>query len=135
MNTENKTFGDGDTSFQAAGGKSGIEKLVNDFYDYMDSLPESRHIRSLHKPDLSDARQKLAWFLSGWLGGPALYQENVGSISIPGFHRKFDIGSEERDAWIFCMKKAIDEQKYDPDFTRYLIEQLFIPADRCRVRD
>jgi hemoglobin len=98
MTTENPIFGDEDTSYQAAGGIEGIQQLVNEFYDLMDSLPESEKIRSLHKKDLSDARKKLSYFLSGWLGGPKLYQEHIGSISIPGFHRKFNIGSAERDA-------------------------------------
>ena len=64
----------------------------------MDSLPETKVIRALHKNDLNDARIKLAYFLSGWLGGPKLYQQHIGSISIPGFHRKFNIGYAEKDA-------------------------------------
>ena len=38
MTTENNNFGDEDTSYQAAGGIEGIQQLVNDFYDLMDSL-------------------------------------------------------------------------------------------------
>lgn len=135
MTTENKNFGDEDTSYQSAGGIEGIQQLVNDFYDLMNSLPESEEIRSLHKKDLSDARKKLAYFLSGWLGGPKLYQQHVGSISIPGFHRKFNIGSAEKDAWLLCMQRAIAKQDYSADFKLYLLYQLSISADRCRVRD
>jgi hemoglobin len=135
MTTQNRNFGDGDTSYQAAGGLEGIQRLVNDFYDLMDSLPESKSIRSLHKKDLSDARKKLSYFLSGWLGGPKLYQEHIGSISIPGFHRKFNIGNAEKDAWLLCMEQAIAKQDYADDFSSYLLYQLSIPAERCRVRD
>ncbi len=133
MTAEKTTYGVNDASYQAAGGYEGIQKLVNDFYDLMDSLPEFKVIRALHKPDLEDARMKLCYFLSGWLGGPKLYQQQIGSISIPGFHRRFNIGIAERDAWLGCMSLAISRQDYDTDFKEYLLYQLSIPADRCRV--
>ena len=135
MNQEKQVFGVADASYQAAGGIDGIQKLVNCFYDLMDSVPESAGIRALHKQDLGEARQRLAWFLSGWLGGPKLYQQHVGSISIPGFHRHFDIGSSEKNAWLDCMRRAIDEQDYSEEFKHYLLYQLSIPAERCRVKD
>ncbi len=130
-----QTFGVGDASYQAAGGIDGIQKLVGCFYDLMDSLPESQNIRALHRKDLKTARTRLAWFLSGWLGGPKLYQEQVGAISIPGFHRRFNVGSAEKDAWLNCMQLAIADQPYSDEFKKYLLEQLSIPAERCRIRD
>ena len=133
MTNEKKPYGTGDASYQAAGGHEGIEKLVNDFYDLMDSVPEFAAIRALHKDDLDDARKKLCYFLSGWLGGPNLYQQHIGSISIPGFHRRFNIGIAERDAWLGCMSSAIAQQAFSDDFKQYLLYQLSIPADRCRV--
>jgi hemoglobin len=128
-------FGVGDASYLAAGEIDGIQKLVDDFYDLMDSLPETKAIRSLHKNDLDDARKKLTYFLSGWLGGPKLYQQRIGSISIPGFHRKFNIGYAEKDVWLLCMQKAIGKQAYSAEFTSYLLYQLSIPAERSRIRE
>ena len=133
MTEKKATYGVDDASYKAAGGYEGIHQLVNDFYDLMDSLPEFENIRLLHKENLEDARRKLCYFLSGWLGGPKLYQEHIGSISIPGFHRRFNIGIEERDAWLGCMSMAIARQSYTEDFKEYLLYQLSIPADRCRV--
>jgi hemoglobin len=130
-----QTFGVGDASYQAAGGIDGIQKLVGCFYDLMDSLPESQNIRAMHRKDLKTARTRLAWFLSGWLGGPKLYQEQVGSISIPGFHRRFKVGGAEKDAWLNCMAQAIAVQEYSEEFKIYLLQQLSIPAERCRIRD
>ena len=128
-------FGVGDSSYRAAGELSGIQQLVDNFYDLMDSLPESKVIRSLHKDDLDDARKKLTYFLSGWLGGPKLYQQHFGGISIPGFHRKFNIGYAEKDAWLLCMEKAISKQPYSAEFSSYLLYQLSIPAERSRIRE
>lgn len=126
-------YGINDNSFQAAGGEDGIRKLVECFYDVMDELPESQRIRDMHPDDLAISRKKLAYFLSGWLGGPRLYQEHFGSISIPGVHSHLDIKAEERDAWLLCMKKAIEQQPYAASFKTYLLEQLSIPAERIRM--
>lgn len=125
-------YGKADASFQAAGGEAGIRKLVDDFYDEMSSLGEARHIREMHPDNLTMSRDKLARFLCGWLGGPRLYQETYGPISIPKAHSHLSIGPAERDAWLLCMEKSIARQSYHPDFARYLLTQLAIPAERCR---
>lgn len=129
------TYGMGDASYQAAGGFEGICTLVNHFYDAMDSLPEAAKIRRMHAPDLTESRDKLACFLSGWLGGPKRYSEKYGSIRIPRAHSHMGIGSEERDAWLLCMEDALTHMDYAPAFKVYLMEQLFVPAERCRTRD
>jgi hemoglobin len=99
----------------------------------METLPEAKVIRSMHREDLTLSRKKLAYFLSGWLGGPKLYPENFGSISIPSAHKHLPIGAEESDAWMLCMQKAVEKQPYEEPFKLYLIEQLRIPAERIRV--
>ena len=71
-------YGDADSSFQAAGGEAGIQRLVDGFYVYMDTLPVATHIRAMHPADLTTSREKLYEFLSGWLGGPALYVQKHG---------------------------------------------------------
>lgn len=123
-------YGTADASYQAAGGIEGIRRLVNDFYDIMDSWAPARTIRRMHADDLSQSRDKLACFLSGWLGGPRLFQERYGSISIPMFHASWPIGDAERDAWIGCMAQAIGLQPYAPEFKEYLLRQLRVPAER-----
>jgi hemoglobin len=125
-------YGDGDSSFRAAGGTAGIERLVDDFYRSMDESPGARVIRRMHPKDLSVARDKLARFLSGWLGGPNRYKDKYGAISIPGVHARFPIGVSERDAWLDCMRTAVAAQPYEPRFVEYLLEQLAFPAERIR---
>ena len=125
-------YGIGDSSYQAAGGIDGLTRLIDLFYDYVDTLPEAKVIRVMYPEDLTLPKQKLAYFLSGWLGGPRLYQEHFSSISVPGSHSHMNIGYAERDAWLLCMKKAVDEQPYADSFKTYLIEQLSIPAERIR---
>jgi len=125
-------YGEGDSSFQAAGGEEGLRRLVDGFYDAMEILPEAKRIRDMHPQDLTESKDKLARFLCGWLGGPKRYNEKYGTIRIPKAHSHLDIGVEERDAWLLCMEESLKVQPYEADFKAYLIEQLFVPADRSR---
>lgn len=126
-------YGVDDSSYNAAGGYDGLSKLVNAFYDQMERLPEAAGIRSMHQHDLSESRKKLTYFLSGWLGGPKLYSKHYQPIVIPLAHRYLDIGTAERDAWMLCMQRAVEQQPFADDFKHYLLEQLYVPAERTRV--
>jgi hemoglobin len=126
-------YGEGDASFQAAGGEAGLRRLVDDFYDIMDSLPQAARIRAMHPADLGVSRDKLARFLCGWLGGPNRFNEKYGPITIPGAHRHLDIREAERDAWLLCMKLAIDRRDWADDFKDYLLRALVVPAERTRL--
>lgn len=126
-------YGQGDASFQAAGQQTGIRKLVDDFYNVMEQNTAAEKIRKMHPVDLEESRDKLALFLCGWLGGPRLFREKYGAISIPQAHAHLRIGSTERDAWLMCMDQALKSQPYADDFKVYLLQQLAIPAERCRT--
>ena len=133
MNTKTCEYGVGDCSYKMAGELAGITQLVNAFYDNMDALKEAENIRGMHSKDLSASRKKLAYFLSGWLGGPKLYAEHFGSINIPQAHKHLHVGIEQSDAWLLCMQKAVDKQPYEASFKIYLMQQLRVPADRIRM--
>ena len=133
-NKDRPPYGTGDASYRAAGGEAGIRKLVDGFYDAMDRLPKAAKIRAMHPEDLTVSRDKLARFLCGWLGGPKLYAEKYGSINIPQAHNRFEIGPNERDAWLSCMEEALENQPYAAEFKKYLLEQLYVPAERSRNR-
>jgi len=128
-----RPYGEKENSFQSAGGFEGLQKLSASFYGFMDSLPQAKVIREMHPQAQAESIDKLARFLSGWLGGPKLYREKYGPIAIPRAHAHLAIGSPERDAWLLCMERALAEQPYADDFKAYVLEQLFTPADRSRT--
>jgi len=130
-----RPFGEGDNSFQSAGGVEGVQALSASFYGYMDQLPEARVIREMHPQEQEESIDKLARFLCGWLGGPKLYREKYGPIAIPRAHAHLAIGSPERDAWLLCMERALSDQPYAEDFRAYMLRELFKPAERSRTRD
>lgn len=123
-------YGVGDVSYQSAGGIEGLRRLVADFYRLMDELPEARALRQLHGESLTLASDKLACFLSGWLGGPKLFSEQYGAIAIPSFHAQWPISEQLSQSWLDCMAQAIALQPYAPEFAEYLLAQLRVPAQR-----
>ncbi len=94
--------------FDYLGGQPAVDRLVDAFYDRMDSLPEARGIRALHAQDLGEIRLVLKKYLGEWLGGPKHYSAERGHPRLRARHLPFPIGDAERDAWLSCMNGALD---------------------------
>lgn len=118
--------------YDMLGGETGLRSLVNRFYDLMDSSPEARNIRSLHAKSLNQSREKLFMFLSGWSGGPQLYVQRFGHPRLRMRHMPFPIGTVERDEWLWCMNRALDESELDPRIVEYLKNHFAQAADFLR---
>jgi len=106
--------------YELIGGEAGLKSLVNRFYDLMDSSIEAEKVRAIHPDELTQSREKLFMFLSGWSGGPALYVEKFGHPRLRQRHMPFPIGKAERDEWLWCMNKALDESQLDAQVIEYL---------------
>jgi len=117
------------SSYERIGSEEGLWKLVNTFYENMETLPEAKTIRGLHPKDLRSAREKLIIFLSGWLGGPDRYIAAFGHPGLRARHLPFPIGEVERDQWLMCMCKALDEIPIDNAFREQLIMAFSQTAD------
>jgi hemoglobin len=118
--------------YELLGGEKGLRSLVDRFYDIMDSAPEAARIRAFHAKSLKQSRHKLFMFLSGWSGGPQLYVQNYGHPRLRMRHMPFAIGSVERDQWLWCMNKAIDESRLDPRAVEFLKTRFEEVADFMR---
>ncbi len=118
--------------YEIIGGESAVRQLVNRFYDLMDTMPETVGIRRLHQPDLTEAREKLFKFLSGWLGGPQLYTEEYGHPRLRARHLPFPIGESERDQWMMCMDQAMEDQGIEELMRMQLHSAFFRTADFMR---
>ena len=122
------------TPYELIGGEETLRAIVARFYDIMDSEPEAARIRAMHGDDLSDMRQRLFEFLSGWLGGPPLYFRRPDRKCIMSAHRPFPITEVERDEWMLCMRRAMDGCGVTGDL-RALLDQAFLRmADGMRNR-
>lgn len=112
------------TPYELMGGEQAISSLVDRFYFYMDTLPETQGIRKMHAQSLSSAKDKLFKFLSGWLGGPDLFIQEFGHPMLRKRHFPFAIGLLERDQWMICMNKAMAEIPMEASLRERLVEAL-----------
>jgi hemoglobin len=122
------------TPYHALGGDAGVRALVDRFYDLMDLEPAFAGLRALHPQALDGSRDKLHWFLSGWLGGPDLYQSRFGHPRLRARHLPFTIGIAERDQWMACMAQALAERGVDAALAERLRQAFFGTADWMRNR-
>jgi hemoglobin len=113
------------TPFDAMGGEEHVRELVDRFYDLMDLEPQFKQLRATHGATLDDARNKLFWFLCGWLGGPDHYAERFGHPRLRARHLPFRITSVERDQWVACMWSAMEQVKV-PEALRKRLEESFL---------
>ncbi len=113
------------TPYELIGGEATVRRLADRFYEIMDSDPGARRIRAMHGQDLGPIRQLLFEFLSGWLGGPPLYFNRAEHRCIMSAHRPYAIGDAERDEWMMCMRRAMEECEL-PTATRALMDQAFL---------
>ena len=116
-------------------GEDGIRQLASTFYDIMDTLPEVESLRAMHAKDLAPMKEKLAEYLTGWMGGPPRYADKYGTVCMTEPHELYHIGPEERDQWLLCMDKALVEIKASDELTRMLKKPLFQVADAVRNRE
>lgn len=91
-------------------------------------------IRRLHPAALERSRAKLSTFLSGWLGGPPLYFARYGHPMLRARHLPFPIGTAERDQWMQCMIRAMEETAVEPGVREALAEPFAGTADWMRNR-
>jgi hemoglobin len=124
----------GRSAYDCLGGDVAVRALVDRFYDLMDLDPAYEALRAAHGDTLQEARDKLHWFLSGWLGGPNLYIERFGHPRLRARHMPFSIGIIERDQWVACMDQAMGETGVDADLRARLKESFFQTADWMRNR-
>ncbi len=120
--------------FDQLGGYPQIHRTVERFYDLMDTDPGYQALRFTHSEDLQLARQKLTMFLTGWTGGPPLYENQFGHPRLRARHMPFSIGILERDQWLHCMDRAMQDTGVPDALRERLNAAFFQTADWMRNR-
>ncbi|SUA93026.1 Truncated BHb [Pandoraea pulmonicola] len=122
------------TAFMLLGGEDRVRELVDRFYDLMELESEFEGIRSLHPEELGGSRDKLFWFLCGWLGGPNHYIERFGHPMLRARHLPFPIATSERDQWLRCMAWAMQDIGVEQPLQERLMQAFHGTADWMRNR-
>jgi hemoglobin len=112
-----------------------IRKLVDTFYDIMDTDEKAAPIRAMHPQNLHASREKLFMFLTGWTGGPQLYIERYGHPMLRARHMPFAINESARDQWMYCMIKAMHQLGFEESLIKNLASQLYGVADFMRNKE
>lgn len=93
--------------YELVGGQDTFERLCEAFYRRVET---DAVLRPLYPDeDLSEAREKLALFLTQFFGGPEHYSQRRGHPRLRARHLPFAIGRRERDVWVTHMLAALDE--------------------------
>ncbi len=96
------------TVYEAVGGQSFFDNLVNRFYEAVEG--DSR-LRPMYPKDLRHSKARLAGFLAEYWGGPPLYSEMRGHPRLRMRHLPFNIGWAEREAWMVHMTASLDRAR------------------------
>nr|WP_157201131.1 group II truncated hemoglobin [Massilia sp. Root351] len=118
--------------YETIGGEAKLREMVDRFYDLMELEPEFAGIRALHPPSTDGSRDKLFWFLSGWMGGPDAFVERFGHPRLRARHLPFPIGTSERDQWLRAMAWAMEDVGIAEPLRVRLMESFYQTADWMR---
>jgi len=100
-------------------GSNNLKLLVEIFYSHVFSDDDIKH---LFTNDSAIIKEKQFLFLSQFLGGPQLYSDKHGHPKMKMRHLPHRIGQKEKDAWLRCMKTAINSLEIDEDLKISLYE-------------
>lgn len=97
--------------YAEVGGEKIFRPLVHRFYQ---EVAADEILRPLYpEEDLGPAEDRLRMFLEQYWGGPRTYSDQRGHPRLRMRHAPFKISSLERDAWLRCMRIAVDEADLD----------------------
>lgn len=115
------------TFFQAVGGEKTFHRIIARFYQ---EVAADEVLRPLYPEEhLGPAEERLRLFLMQYWGGPHTYSEQRGHPRLRMRHAPFSIGPIERDAWLRCMRIAVDEENLAEPLRRQLWEYLEMAAN------
>ena len=120
------------TAFELVGGEEKLRTLVDRFYDLMELEPAFAGIRAMHPASTEGSRDKLFWFLCGWMGGPDYFVERFGHPRLRARHLPYAIASAERDQWLRCMAWAMQDIGIPEELQQRLMQSFYQTADAMR---
>ncbi|WP_253840668.1 globin [Actinokineospora globicatena] len=92
--------------YDAVGGEDTFRRVVARFYV---EVAADELLRPMYpEQDLGPAEDRLRLFLMQYWGGPHTYSDQRGHPRLRMRHQPFTIGPNERDAWLRCMRIAVD---------------------------
>ncbi|KQL47114.1 globin [Brevibacillus choshinensis] len=116
---------DNRTPYEMIGGADTLARLVDIFYDHVKQHPD---ISPLFPDDFTEVKERQYQFLTQFLGGPTLYSDLHGHPMLRARHMRFPIGTVQAEAWLSCMKKAMDETGLEDNIRQQIFDRLRLTA-------
>ena len=110
-------------------------RMVARFYDAMDASEPALvavHAQSPTGKVSPATRARFSEFLIEWLGGPKGYSEKHGHPRLRMRHGNVPIDVAQRDAWMRCMRAAMEEVVEDREVRAFLDRRFAELADFLR---
>lgn len=111
--------------YEAMGGAETLRRVVEAFYP---KVQAHALLGPLFPEDILPVMDKQFLFLTQFFGGPMLYSEQYGHPMMRARHLPFPITPERAEAWLDCMRRALQEVGLDEELQAIIIERLSGPA-------
>lgn len=111
--------------YEQMGGAPTIAEIVDRFYPKVQAHPL---LAPLFPEDIRPVQEKQVMFLTQFFGGPSLYSDQHGHPMMRARHMPFPITRERADAWLSCMRSALEETKLDQELQQMILIRLSAPA-------
>jgi hemoglobin len=104
--------------YELFGGEPFFSDLVSQFYAH---VATNEILRPMYpESDMKGAARRLQIFLEQYWGGPTTYQEERGHPRLRMRHAGFHINPAAKDAWLECMRQAVDGVELEPELREKL---------------
>lgn len=107
--------------YEEIGGEATIRKLVEAFYPKVYSDPD---LSPLFPDGVESIKRKQFMFLSQFTGGPTLYSDEFGHPRMRQRHQAFEVTPRRAEAWLRCMKEAMDDIGLSGNAREWFYERL-----------
>lgn len=111
------------TPYKLIGEEQGTRALANAFYDEMESNIHLKELLDIHQLPLDGIREKFFKYLSGWLGGPPLFEEKYGHPRLRQRHMHVAVTQKQAQLWMLCMTNALNKTVEHEDLKNHLKQQ------------
>jgi hemoglobin len=112
------------TPYEAMGEET-LSHLVDSFYGKVQKHPL---LAPIFSDDFTETARKQKQFLTQYLGGPQVYTEEHGHPMLRARHLPFPITPSRANAWISCMKEAMNEVGLQAELKEFLLHRLQLTA-------
>ncbi|MBM7693946.1 hemoglobin [Peribacillus deserti] len=112
------------TPYEAIG-REKLHELIDLFYSKVSEHPD---LKPIFPADMSETARKQKQFMGQYLGGPPLYTAEHGHPMLRARHMPFEITPGRAEAWLLCMREAMDEIGLTGEIRDFFYQRLVLTA-------